>query len=380
MATFGPISDVGTASPRTTIVAMASSAAVAPSAKVTTESIGSRYWRWRLARWPRRRTNDPMPGYTVVITVPGDIPAFLEMALNACAGQDAANRIRTVVVPDQPSDEVRKLVESWRPRWTGPLDLLQIPLPERAFLPRLNNPYRFYAMQFVTGISAATSTHVLLHDADLLPRSRDLLERQYKTAVERDIDCLGVSEVWDSWYKEKGLRVTATWEQLSSVDWLRSFPPYVQVGHDGVLDGEDHTFDVTLHPQALTQAGRVDYTAVDDDFVHFNFVVSTYRLFQKHGPGFVDKMFRLLLIRILSGLFGSDSAGIIPTVEELGNSLGSKTSTVRYPDAEAGAKDYAEFRRKLAPLLGFTWLPEGAAERTRKALAPFDEFYSYANA
>ena len=359
---------------------MASSEADTPSAVVTTGSVGSRYWRWRLARWPRRKTANPQPGYTVVITVPGDIPAFLEMALNACAGQESTNRIRTVVVPDQPSEEVRKLVESWRPRWVGPLDLVHIPFPERAFLPRLNNPYRFYAMQFVAGISEATSTHVLLHDADLLPRTRDLLESQYETAVERNLDCLGVSEAWDSWYKDKGLRVTATWEQLSSVDWLRSFPPYVQVGHDGLLDGEEHTFDVTLHPQALTQSGRVDYTARDDDFVHFNFVVSTYRLFQKHGHGFVDNNFRLLLIRVLAGLFESESAGVIPTIKELGISLGSTSSTVRYPEPEQGADDYRAFRRKLAPLLDFAWLPEGASPRAREALAPFDEYYRYANA
>src|SRR6476469_6786021 len=277
--------------------------------------VGAQYWRRRYAAWPARPPQ--REGYTLLVPVPGDLPVFLDLSLAVTALQQPSSRVATYVVPDQMTAGVRDAVERARPTWQGDLQLLGLGLPERLLLPRLKDPGRNHGAQIIAGVSATRSSHVVLHDADLFLLQPDAHETQYQRARDADLDVLGVSPSWDSWYGEHGLRLAATWEMTARTDWLRAFPPHRLIGHDADLFGERHTFDTTFWGQCHTPQERIGVHELGADLVHFNYVISTYRRFQRHTAGpFHDNQFRLLLIRVLIDLFvqGDPTAYALPTL------------------------------------------------------------------
>jgi hypothetical protein len=333
-------------------------------------ALQQRYWQTRFARWqhPAKITRE---GYTVLVPVPGDLPVFLDLALAVIRAQTAPHRVATIVVPDVETPEVDAILARARPDWPGQLERARIPVPERWTLPRLGDPGRNHAIQLNSAISRATSTHVVLHDADLFLLVGDIHERQWTQAVERNLDALGIEVAWDGWYAEHGVPVAATWELTARTDWLRSFPPWRHIAHDDALDGEAHMFDTTYWAQTRTPAGRIDIRP-PGDVVHFNYVISTYRKYRQTTGGFRDGRFRLLLIRVFIDLF--DTAGIsygLPPVEDLAAGLGNRDAAVWY--APEDAANYAEFRPRLAQILAA--FPPPTHTSVDEALGAFDAFY-----
>lgn len=336
--------------------------------------VGARYWRVRYARWPGRLPQ--RPGYTLLVPVPGDLPVFLDLSLAVCRLQDPASRVATYVVPDVMTPQVREAVDRARPGWRGDLQLLELPAPERALLPRLKDPGRNHGAQIITGVGATRSTHVVLHDADLFLLQPDAHEQQYRRAVDGDLDVLGVSPAWDGWYAEHGLALAATWEMTARTDWLRSQPPHRLIGHDSDLFGERHTFDTTFWAQCHTPQQRIGVHELGDDLVHFNYVISTYRRFTRRGEGpFHDAQFRLLLIRVLIDLFdqGSPGAYELPSLPELAAGLGADDATVVYRRDDLPT--YAGFRARLQAILDGPWTTDERRSAAAAALEAFDRFY-----
>lgn len=339
--------------------------------------IGRRYWRTRLRRWPPR-PQGCSPGYTLLLPVPGDLPVFLELALVAAAAQRSEHRVRTIVIPDRLTPAVTDLVEERRTRWEGPLDIVPLPRPERWVLPALHNGSRNHGMQLYTGVSAARTSHVILHDADLFPTRTDFFERQYEICDRRGLACLGVSGVWDPWYAAHGLKLAATWDMCARADWLRSYPPRDHMGHDGHLYSEAHTFDTTLLPQALTDAALVDHTDDPESFVHFNYVITCYRFFQQQGASYCDDNYRLLFVAIVTHLLGiSRDPNRFPSVAQLANGARTGSGPMRFPRGPEAAENYRRFRGKLGRLLESDWVQPGAPEQIELELAVFDAVYDY---
>ncbi len=337
---------------------------------------GAAYWKRRLGKWATP-AEVAESGYTLLLPVPGDIPVFLEMALRVCAAQDSKNRARTIVLPDRPTGAVRRIVADAFASWPGPLGIELLPPPERWVLPHLRNGSRNHGLQLIAGVRASQTPHIVLHDADLFLLHDHFLESQYVECRGRNLDCLGVSPVWDPWFAEHGLRLAATWEMTASAAWLRKFAPWQHMGHDAELFGETHTFDTTLWAQTQTLGERVDVHE-RSDFVHFNYVITTYRHFQRHGPGYEDQSFRLLLIALLVELFGSsESATLVPPLASLARGLGNPDSLVLYPEPTAESSGrYADFRCRLTRALGAPYLHLDAAGAD-KGLDRFDEYYGY---
>ena len=310
--------------------------------------------------------------------MPGDIPVFLELALSVCALQRSDERVATLVIPDRMTPAMGEIVEQHRLTWSGPLELIPLPRPERWFLHHLRSGSRNHGMQLVAGVQAATSSHVVLHDADLFLLDENLLDDQYRRCRDRALACLGVSPVWDGWYADRGRDLAATWEMIASVAWLRSFSPYEQIGHDGELFGEVHTFDTTLYPQAVTAPELVAHVDREADYVHFNYVISSFRDFQRRGPGYIDNDFRLLLIAVFVELFSKrpKDAGL-PSLADMAHGLGVTDKVVCFPSAEDGGEEYRRFRTKLDRALHGPYLSEHGADRAASAIRPFDDFYSY---
>ena len=341
-------------------------------------SVGSLYWRTRLARWPRRaRAAAATSGYALLVPVPGDLPVFLDLALTVLSTQTAEHRVTTLVIPDQATPSIREIVAARRARWVGPLELLELPLPERYLLPRLKSASRNHGMQLVTGINAAGASHIVLHDADLFLLESGALDDQFRRCRDEGLSCLGVSPVWDTWFAEHGLALTATWELCAEVEWLRSFAPHLHLGHDAELFGEIHTFDTTLEPQARTDPALIAWHDLGESVVHFNYVISTYRLYQHRGPAMVDDNFRLLLIRVLIDLFASDDgAHQLPTLAEMTDVLRGGAA-LRFPTRADGAANYRTFRSHLERVLTGPWSSDSQRVAMHGALAEFDAYYDW---
>lgn len=339
------------------------------------------YWRIRLARWRSLRTA-ATPGYTLLVPVPGDIPVFLELALKVLARQAADERVETVVLPDRLTPTIRQIVREAQPSWRGPLRLQPLPPPERWFLPAMKSGSRNHGMQVVAGVEAAAGSHVVLHDADLFLLDAGLLDDQYRHCRDGQLACTGVSPVWDGWYATHGLHLAATWEMVASTAWIRRFPPYRHIGHDAELFGETHTFDTTLYPQSVTEPSRIDVVDRHDGFVHFNYVITSYRDFQRSTSPYQDGDFRLLLIRLFVELFGEHSVGEceVPDLAALQAGLTDDGLPVWYPQREARGEVYRDFRTRLGRALTGEYLGSDGRERAIAALAPFDRHYGYDDA
>jgi hypothetical protein len=336
------------------------------------QSAAALWWRARFARWPRPLT--PTAGYTLLVPVPGDIPVFLDLALAVCRLQDHENRLSTFVIPDVRTPQIESRVAEAATTWPGELRLLDLPHPERELLPRLRNPGKNHGVQIIAGVSAASSSHVVLHDADLFMLQPNVHESQYVKAKSANLSVLGVSKSWDDWYPKHGLTLAATWEMTARTDWLRMFPPYRHMGHDARMFGEQHTFDTTFWAQCQTPPAQIGIVDRSDDLVHFNYVISTYRNFQRSKGPFPDNRFRLLLIRLMIDLFDhGDGVYAVPELSRLAAGLGKSGERVYYVSEDAAA--YRDFRPQLTKILDGPWSDPDRRAEAVSDLRPFDEFF-----
>lgn len=313
--------------------------------------------------------------------VPGDLPVFLEIALETCRAQEHAHRVETIVVPDRMTKETTAVVERFRPDWPGELKIQPLPMPERLFLPKLKNPFHNYGVQLIAGVQASSGTHVILHDADLFHMDRDALDTRYRETADNNLIVSGISPVWDTWFADNDINIAATWELCAQRDWLRAFPRHFHLGHDGELLGEQHTFDITLHAQALSDPARIKIFD-HENIVHFNFVIGAYRQFQTTSGPYLDDKFRMLLIRLFVDMFAEDkSIYTVPEFDGLAQGLTDKTGRVYYPEATDEVREqYRDFRSKLDRIIEADWMSNPVRrEHAAESLAPFDNFYGYAH-
>lgn len=321
-------------------------------------AVKSLFWKALHRKWRPRRS--AVPGYSLLVPVPGDLPVFLEIALSVLRRQDAKNRVETLVVPDVTTPAMREIVAAEKPDWPGELRLVELPRPDR-WVPRLvNRPHHNHWLQLINGAEQARGEYALLHDADLFLHDSAFLRDQFQLCRAGNYACFGVHRVWDEWYARHGRDLTATWEMFFAVDWLRSFRPHLHLGHDGTLDGEPHTFDTTLYPQCLTPGGRIAWHTPAGGLTHFNYVICTYRYYRARTGRFADDKFRILLIDMLSKAF--DRPADVPLDD------------VHYDTTTPAA--YAEFRAKCAELIAGNLLTDRQQSAMLDSLAPFDKRFT----
>jgi hypothetical protein len=336
---------------------------------------------WKLARhsWSRPRQSPPTPGYAALLPVPGDLPVFLKIALSTINNQANTGLVETLVIPDNLTPDFEAQYEAAKSDWkNGPLMLVKLSKLEQFLTKRLNSPHTNHWLQLINGIEASTATHALLHDADLFITDRTFLAGHYAAMVTRKLACLGVNPVWDTWYAQNGLdHVTATWELLFDIEWARSFAPWMHRGHHGEVRGRKHEFDTMLLPQCLTEPPRIGRRSGNFGFVHFNYVICTYRWFQQaeakgKGP-YTDEHWRILLIRLLVDAYqSSESAQAVPRLDELAKGLSGQSKRVDYR-GETARKNYPEFRGKLEQLIESGVLSSPQIAVLREGVRPFDQ-------
>ncbi|MGI4893803.1 MAG: hypothetical protein ACRYF3_01665 [Janthinobacterium lividum] len=330
------------------------------------------YWRVRFTRWPAQTPR--RAGYSLLLPVPGDLPVFLELALDVCSRQSGEDRLETLVIPDTRTPEIEAIVESWRDRWPGVLRIVDLPRPERWILPWLKDPGRNHGVQLIAGTNAAVADHVMLHDADLFMLDPTLHDDSYRRAVREGLDVVGVEGAWDDWYNRHQRTLAATWEQLSRIDWLRSVAPHRHLGHDAVLWGERHTFDTTFWAQCHTAQDRIVVTGESDRIVHFNYVISTYRRLQRTSGTVHDGNFRLLLIRLFIDLFANVPVPYaVPELDDLAAAIGDEGARVHYLAADGAG--YRRFIAKFRSVLDGPLVDPTRRRAADEALAEFEQTF-----
>jgi hypothetical protein len=324
----------------------------------------------------RRPLGTPRDGYALLLPMPGDMPFFLDIFRCVVGPRQDEHRVEALVLPDRVPPGFRARFERFADLWPGDVRLVPFQPVAQLLANLVRNGHANHWLQLVHGVEASRATHLILHDADAFIVADEFFDAHYRECVERDLDCLGVGPVWDESYRAVGLdHVSATWEMIFAADWLRRFPPWQHRGHDGLLLGRPHTFDTTLLPQSLTAPGRVGRHEQMDRFIHFNYVICTYRQFQNARGPFEDEYFRILLIRLLIDAF--DPGGWpydTPPLLELARGLTDPSAHVTYRrDGTAG--HYDEFRGKLQRLLDSSLLDDRQRQVIVESVVPFDRAF-----
>jgi hypothetical protein len=339
-------------------------------------------WRAAYSRWPAAISRDLSPGYTLLIPVPGDLPVFVRLAIANIAAQNPAQRREILVIPDRPSPAMAEAFWASKAE-TGIRDLRLVALPPVsqvfARLAGFDGATNYF-LQVHAGVTESATTYALLHDADLFLTDAGFLARHYQRCAEQGLACLGVSPAWDDWLREHGLdHVVATWEMMFDVRWMRWFPPWRHRSHFAWVDSQWHGFDVTLYTQAKTAPHLCElHPRADASFIHFNWVISGYRQFQRsRGRPMQDVNFTMLLIRLLvDALDGrlKDVARVpidVPPADDLARGLTDPSQRVTYR-GDRPAANYAAFRDKVRRLYQGPLFHEAAVDAIENRLAPFD--------
>jgi hypothetical protein len=330
-------------------------------------------------RWPA--SPSLTEGYTVVLPLPGDLPVFLELALAGLAKQDPAGHQETVVIPDGITPEFVATYErvtagcDW-----GPVRLVEIGRPGKALQRTKNGPWSKasshlnHFLQIYHGAAAARTTHAILHDADLFLTDPEFVAQRFRACSERRLACLGVERRFDDWYEFNHLGpVLATWELMFDVRWLRGFPPWQISGQSDRVGDVEKKFDTMDYVQVRTPADRRALYESPNGYVHFNWAITHYRLFQgSDGGPFTDGHFLILLMRLLSDAFGqTDGCHQLPSVKDLARGICDAETHVNY--CEHGIETrYAKFRRQIGRVIEARAVGSLQAERIEHALLPFD--------
>jgi hypothetical protein len=336
-------------------------------------------WKLLYPHW-KKPAVELIPGYTIMILVPGDLPFFLKIALETCAKQDPEGLVETLVVPDNrlQTGFVERM-EEWAENYSiSPVRLVsQNPL-ERLLTRHYAHYHNNYWLQVVRGINAVRTTHVLFHDVDLFIEEPDFLRRHYEACVAENLAVRGVSKAWDPWFAEQGIHhVVATWESIFDINWFRSFRPWQHRGQDEMIAGKRHSCDATYWAQCQTPPEKIGCESREVGFIHFNYVTGNYRRFQTTKGPFEDIYFRLLLLRLLIDAY--DPSGWkydIPSMEVFVRGTSDSSNRVTYLE-DSTRQGYSDFRSLLQVLLDSPLLRPQQASIIRENIRPFDQIFGF---
>jgi hypothetical protein len=330
------------------------------------------YSQWRIKPYKKS------PGYTILLTTPADLPVFLKIAMNLLSLQKHDSLVEVLVIPDKVSQHFLDYFASLRQKWhICPIRIIKLLPLDRLFINLIRKVYRTHWFQMVRGVEAVRSTHAVFHDADLFFTENDFLEKHYKTCQSHKLVCFGVSEIWDSRFREQGFgHLVATWEMMFDIDWFRSFKPWQHRCQKGFVDGKFLEFDLCFLPQCLTTPNKIRQKQ-EHGFIHFNYVITSYRIFQKSQGPYEDRGFCLLLIRLLIDMYDrSNCYSQVPLIHELEKGLTDNNQRVTYRKYST-RKYYPTFRLKLQRLIDSGVIDAEKKLILQKEVALFDNTFGW---
>lgn len=329
-------------------------------------------WRLGYGGWPA--VPAPVDGYTLLLTVPPDLPVFLKLAVEICRRQDPTHLVETIVVPDRFDRRFRRHAAAAAAAWPeGRLRLVEPSWLDRAVRPLLRQPSLIHWLQLVAAGRTLRSTHAVLHDVDLFMLEPAFLRSLFETCRDRDLACVGSAPPHQDapWARlPRFAHVVALWELTFAAAWLRANPPAAMRPQNAVFPEGKFWFETSLLAQANTDARRIARHR-DADLVHFGWVIGGYRTFQRSRGPFEDDRLRLLLIRLLTDAFDPAGEPIdVPSHAELARGLRDAGARVRY--GPAARASYPAFRRELERLLRGALFEADRTAALRRGLEPWD--------
>ncbi len=325
------------------------------------------------------RSSETQAGYTVLVPVPADLPVFTKIALHTLFSQDPAHIVEALVIPDQPSPAYREVYGKIRAELPTPA--FDVRLVEMGAMDRLlgkisGGGNTFHFLQLINGIEHSRGQHVLFHDSDLFLPPGDTLAKRFEEYLARGVSVFGVNPR-RSVYNEHCQHFVATWEMLTSRAWLTRFKPYLMRGQTATVKGKTYEFDTTLLPQCMSAPEEVQHNVLNNAMVHFNYIITTYRNFNKSPKPFHDSAFKMLFIRLLvDALDHSGWHYDLPTLQSCVAGLAGADPSISYADSEAAAA-YPEFRGKFQELLELGLLDRAAVSTLAESIAPFDAKFAW---
>lgn len=328
---------------------------------------------WKTA-YPSYQLNSALdqPGYSILVPFPGDLFCYLESALLCLHTQQLDGLVETLLIPDFSSAACSEKIAKARKEYPN-LNIVEVKLHllDRAIVQCTRNPGHIYWLQLLRGIEATKSTHFFLHDADCFLLKPNFFESQWKLLQEKGFQVLGVSPAWDKWFKEQNYDyLVATWEMLAEKKWWTSFPPWLHHGHVYPIRGVPHVCDVTFIAQTMTDSDKIGLHSQEEAFLHFNYVISTYRWFEKSKNSFEDDHFRLLLTRLLHDCLCPEQVCKIPPLSVLKEGWRDAHAPVTYRD-EKTKQYFPEFKTKMAQLTDSMLYPKNFREHLSELLEEF---------
>ena len=335
------------------------------------------FWSTLYGRWPDAR--EPIPGYTLLLTVPPDLPVFLRIAVEVCRRQDSTHLVETLVIPDAFDPAFARHVAAAAADWPeGRVRLVQPGPIDRLVRPFLRKASLIHWLQLVAGARETRSTHAVAHDADLFLLEPGFLRSLFETCRDGGYFCVGNERPlgYGAWTKLPSFaHVLALWELMFDMSWLRSGPPAAMRPQSATFAEGEFWFETSLLAQARSAPERIARHRAAR-LVHFGWVIGGYRKFQQARRRFKDRRFRLLLIRVLIDGFDPEGGPCrVPGLAELRRGLNGDGARVRYEERDRG--NYLGFRQELERLLRSDLFPAGRLEEIRAGLAPFDVAYAW---
>ena len=328
------------------------------------------------------KSPDRGAGYAALVPVPADLPVFTQIALHNIFSQNPRHMTEVLVIPDQPSAEYRRVFQDIMSKLPKPP--IDVRLVEMGALDRWigkasagGNTYHF--LQLINGIEHSSGAHVLFHDSDLFLPPGDILCKRFEEFRSRGISVFAVNPR-QATYNDDCKHFVATWEMLASKDWLRRFKPYQMRGQRATVSGKTYGFDTTHLPQFLSDPSEIQHSVLNQTVVHFNYIITTYRTFNKSPKPFKDNGFKLFFIRLLVDVL--DEPGrqyALPSMANFVAGLSGADESVTYTDPEARGK-FPEFRQKLQDLMELELFDPGVVSKIAECIAPFDDKFGWSPA
>jgi hypothetical protein len=117
-------------------------------------------WRLLYSNW--RPAKIEQEGYSILLMFPGDLPVFLNLALEVCAAQNPQHLVEVLVIPDKMHDVYERKWESIRSRWPhSPIRLVKLGPLEQWYANHRNSPFHNCWLQMIRGLEQVRSTYAL---------------------------------------------------------------------------------------------------------------------------------------------------------------------------------------------------------------------------
>ncbi len=335
------------------------------------------FWSALYGRWPEM--GEAIPGYTLLLSVPPDLPVFLRLAVDICRRQDLTHLVETLVVPDTYDAAFAREVAAAASDWpAGRMRLVQPGPIDRLTRSGMTKASLIHWLQLVVGAREIRSSHAVVHDVDLFMLEPGFLRTSFEACRDGGFFCLGNDEAWKGavWTQlPRFAHVVALWEMVIDMQWLRAGPPAALRPQYARLPEGLFWFETSMLVQAGTAPERIARRRAARA-VHFGWVIGGYRAFQQSRGCFGDDHFRLLLIRLLIAAFDPEGGPYpLPGLAELERGLTEPGVRVGYGDT--ARCNYPAFRDALEQVLCGDVFPARSVDVLRSGLAAFDAAFAW---